>query len=65
MFRTLVSQILDRAEPLPPCSLASEVVTVFQFHSYFASHGVSDLPSYLHQLAQQGGRALRGRGPGG
>ncbi|XP_045717615.1 rho family-interacting cell polarization regulator 2 isoform X3 [Phyllostomus hastatus] len=53
VFRTLVSQILDRAEPLPPSSLPSEVVTVFQYHSYFASHGVSDLPGYLHQLAQQ------------
>ncbi|XP_035870908.1 rho family-interacting cell polarization regulator 2 isoform X1 [Phyllostomus discolor] len=53
VFRTLVSQILDRAEPLPPSSLPSEVVTVFQYHSYFAGHGVSDLPGYLHQLAQQ------------
>ncbi|XP_053771546.1 rho family-interacting cell polarization regulator 2 isoform X2 [Desmodus rotundus] len=53
VFRTLVSQILDRAEPLPPSSLSWEVITVFQYHSYFSSRGVSDLPSYLHQLAQQ------------
>ncbi|XP_054421015.1 rho family-interacting cell polarization regulator 2 [Pteronotus mesoamericanus] len=53
VFRTLVSQILDRAEPLLPSSLSSEVITVFQYHSYFTSHGVSDLQSYLHQLAQQ------------
>ncbi|XP_016071794.1 PREDICTED: protein FAM65B isoform X2 [Miniopterus natalensis] len=53
VFRTLVSQILDRPEPLLPSSLSSEVVTVFQYHSYFASHGVSDLESYLRQLAKQ------------
>nr|XP_058141303.1 rho family-interacting cell polarization regulator 2 isoform X3 [Dasypus novemcinctus] len=53
VFRTLVSQMLDRAEPLLPSSLSSEVITVFQYHSYFASHGVSDLESYLGQLAKQ------------
>nr|XP_035150638.2 rho family-interacting cell polarization regulator 2 isoform X3 [Callithrix jacchus] len=53
VFRTLVSQILDRAEPLLSTSLSLEVVTVFQYHSYFTSHGVSDLESYLSQLARQ------------
>ncbi|XP_011513314.1 rho family-interacting cell polarization regulator 2 isoform X9 [Homo sapiens] len=53
VFRTLVSQILDRAEPLLSSSLSSEVVTVFQYYSYFTSHGVSDLESYLSQLARQ------------
>uniref|UniRef100_A0A5F9CEX9 Rho family-interacting cell polarization regulator 2 n=1 Tax=Oryctolagus cuniculus TaxID=9986 RepID=A0A5F9CEX9_RABIT len=53
VFRTLVSQILDRAEPLLATSLSSEVVTVFQFYSYFSSHGVSDLESHLSQLARQ------------
>ncbi|XP_012596796.1 rho family-interacting cell polarization regulator 2 isoform X2 [Microcebus murinus] len=53
VFRTLVSQILDHAEPLLSSSLSSEVVTVFQYHSYFTSHGVSDLESYLSQLAGQ------------
>ncbi|XP_007948009.2 rho family-interacting cell polarization regulator 2 [Orycteropus afer afer] len=53
VFRTLVSQILDRAEPLLSSSLSLEVITVFQYHSYFASHGVSDLESYLIQLAKQ------------
>ncbi|XP_075396851.1 rho family-interacting cell polarization regulator 2 isoform X1 [Tenrec ecaudatus] len=53
VFRTLVSQILDRAEPLLPSSLTLEVITVFQYHSYFASCGVSDLESYLIQLAKQ------------
>uniref|UniRef100_A0A3Q2H4V7 Rho family-interacting cell polarization regulator 2 n=1 Tax=Equus caballus TaxID=9796 RepID=A0A3Q2H4V7_HORSE len=53
VFRTLVSQILDRAEPLLSSSLSSEVVTVFQYYSYFTSHGVSDLESYLNQLAKQ------------
>lgn len=54
VFHTLVSQILDRAEPLLPASLSSEVITVFQYYSYFTSHGVSDLESYLNQLARQG-----------
>ncbi|XP_003823254.4 rho family-interacting cell polarization regulator 2 isoform X1 [Pan paniscus] len=53
VFRTLVSQVLDRAEPLLSSSLSSEVVTVFQYYSYFTSHGVSDLESYLSQLARQ------------
>ncbi|XP_013359262.1 PREDICTED: protein FAM65B isoform X2 [Chinchilla lanigera] len=53
VFQTLVSQILDRAEPLLSSNLSSEIVTVFQYHSYFTSHGVSDLESYLSQLARQ------------
>ncbi|XP_030170568.1 rho family-interacting cell polarization regulator 2 isoform X3 [Lynx canadensis] len=53
VFRTLVSQILDQAEPLLPSSLSSEVITVFQYYGYFTSHGVSDLESYLSQLAKQ------------
>ncbi|EPY83131.1 hypothetical protein CB1_000595057 [Camelus ferus] len=55
VFRTLVSQILDRAEPLLTSSLSSEVITVFQYYGYFTSHGVSDLESYLNQLAKQAG----------
>uniref|UniRef100_A0A8C5NZ31 Rho family-interacting cell polarization regulator 2 n=2 Tax=Jaculus jaculus TaxID=51337 RepID=A0A8C5NZ31_JACJA len=53
VFRTLVSQILDRAEPLLSSSLSSEVITVFQYHGFFTSHGVSDLETYLSQLARQ------------
>ncbi|XP_076795344.1 rho family-interacting cell polarization regulator 2 isoform X3 [Arvicanthis niloticus] len=53
VFRTLVSQILDRAEPLLSSSLSSEVITVFQYDSFFTSHGVSDLETYLGQLARQ------------
>ncbi|XP_021116211.1 protein FAM65B isoform X6 [Heterocephalus glaber] len=53
VFRTLVSQILDRAEPLLSSNLSSEVVTVFQYHSYFTSHGMSDVESCLSQLARQ------------
>ncbi|XP_064453148.1 rho family-interacting cell polarization regulator 2 isoform X1 [Mirounga angustirostris] len=53
VFRTLVSQILDRAEPLLPSSLPLEVITVFQYYSYFTSHGVSDLESHVNQLAKQ------------
>ncbi|KAI5937535.1 Rho family-interacting cell polarization regulator 2 [Manis javanica] len=53
VFQTLVSQILDQAEPLLSSSLSSEVITVFQYYSYFTSHSVSDLESYLNQLAKQ------------
>ncbi|KAM9233393.1 rho family-interacting cell polarization regulator 2 isoform 2-T2 [Dugong dugon] len=53
VFQTLVSQILDQAEPLHSSSLSLEVITVFQYYSYFASHGASDLESYLIQLAKQ------------
>ncbi|XP_077911875.1 rho family-interacting cell polarization regulator 2 isoform X1 [Halichoerus grypus] len=53
VFRTLVSQILDRAEPLLPSSLPLEVITVFQYYGYFTSHGVSDLESHVNQLAKQ------------
>ncbi|XP_074128986.1 rho family-interacting cell polarization regulator 2 isoform X2 [Sminthopsis crassicaudata] len=52
-FRTLVSRILDRAEPLLSSSLSTEVITVFQYYYYFASNGVSDLEGYLIQLAKQ------------
>lgn len=53
VFRTLVSQILDRAEPLLSSSISSEVITVFQYYSFFTSLGVSDLETYLSQLARQ------------
>ncbi|XP_051025278.1 rho family-interacting cell polarization regulator 2 isoform X1 [Acomys russatus] len=53
VFRTLVSQILDRAEPLLSSCVSSEVITVFQYYSFFTSHGVSDLETYLSQLARQ------------
>ncbi|XP_036591602.1 rho family-interacting cell polarization regulator 2 isoform X2 [Trichosurus vulpecula] len=52
-FRTLISRILDRTEPLLSSSLTSEVITVFQYYHYFASNGVSDLEAYLIQLAKQ------------
>lgn len=53
VFRTLVSQILDRTEPLLSTSLSSEIITVFQYYNYFTSHCVNDLESYLNQLAKQ------------
>ncbi|EDL86508.1 similar to mKIAA0386 protein, isoform CRA_b [Rattus norvegicus] len=53
VFRTLVSQILDRAEPLLCSGLSSEVITVFQYYSFLTSHGVSDLETHLGQLARQ------------
>uniref|UniRef100_A0A452HKW2 Rho family-interacting cell polarization regulator 2 n=1 Tax=Gopherus agassizii TaxID=38772 RepID=A0A452HKW2_9SAUR len=54
VFRILLSQILDRTEPVLSSSLPSEILTVFQYYNYFASNGVSDLGSYLLQLAKEG-----------
>lgn len=54
VFRILVSQILDRTEPVLYSSMSSETITVFQYYNYFASHSVSDLGSYLLQLAKEG-----------
>uniref|UniRef100_A0A452HKX3 Rho family-interacting cell polarization regulator 2 n=1 Tax=Gopherus agassizii TaxID=38772 RepID=A0A452HKX3_9SAUR len=53
VFRILLSQILDRTEPVLSSSLPSEILTVFQYYNYFASNGVSDLGSYLLQLAKE------------
>jgi len=49
-----VSQILDRTEPVLYSSMSSEIITVFQYYNYFASHSVNDLGSYLLQLAKEG-----------
>ncbi|XP_030908854.2 rho family-interacting cell polarization regulator 2 isoform X1 [Melopsittacus undulatus] len=53
VFRILVSQILDRTEPVLYSSMSSEIITVFQYYNYFASHSVNDLGSYLLQLAKE------------
>lgn len=54
VFRILVSQILDRTEPVLYSTMSSEIITVFQYYNYFASHSVNDLGSYLLQLAKEG-----------
>ncbi|XP_019379368.1 PREDICTED: protein FAM65B isoform X2 [Gavialis gangeticus] len=53
VFRTLVSQILDRTEPILPSSLPSEIITIFQYYHYFTSNSANDLGSYLLQLAKE------------
>uniref|UniRef100_A0A8C0EDU8 Rho family-interacting cell polarization regulator 2 n=1 Tax=Bubo bubo TaxID=30461 RepID=A0A8C0EDU8_BUBBB len=53
VFRILVSQILDRTEPVLYSSMSSEIITIFQYYNYFASHSVNDLGSYLLQLAKE------------
>ncbi|CAK6439126.1 unnamed protein product [Pipistrellus nathusii] len=58
VFRTLVAQMLDRPEPLLPPSLASEVVTVFQFHGYFSGPVAGGLEGHVRQLAGQVSMAL-------
>ncbi|XP_061449639.1 rho family-interacting cell polarization regulator 2 isoform X2 [Rhineura floridana] len=52
-FKTLVSHILDRAEPVFSSSLPLEIITVFQYYNYFASKNVNDLANYLLQLARE------------
>lgn len=49
--------MLDRPEPLLPPSLASEAVTVFQFHGYFSGPVAGGLEGHVRQLAGQGGRS--------
>nr|XP_034981057.1 rho family-interacting cell polarization regulator 2 isoform X3 [Zootoca vivipara] len=53
VFKTLVSHILDRAEPVLSSSLPLEIITVFQYYNYFANKNVHDLANYLHQLARE------------
>ncbi|XP_063155062.1 rho family-interacting cell polarization regulator 2 [Candoia aspera] len=53
VFKTLISHILDRAEPVLSSSLSLEVITVFQYYNYFANKNVSDLANYLLQLARE------------
>ncbi|XP_060100111.1 rho family-interacting cell polarization regulator 2 [Heteronotia binoei] len=53
VFKTLVSHILDREEPILSSNLSLEIVTVFQYYNYLASKSVTDLGSYLLQLAKE------------
>ncbi|XP_042319846.1 rho family-interacting cell polarization regulator 2 isoform X3 [Sceloporus undulatus] len=53
VFKTLVSHIVDRTEPVLSSSLSLEVITVFQYYNYFASKNVSDLANHLLQLARE------------
>ncbi|XP_028593388.2 rho family-interacting cell polarization regulator 2 isoform X1 [Podarcis muralis] len=53
VFKTLVSHILDRAEPVLSSSLPLEIITVFQYYNYFANRNVHDLANYLLQLARE------------
>nr|XP_033790849.1 rho family-interacting cell polarization regulator 2 [Geotrypetes seraphini] len=52
-FRTLVTQILDQVDPVICPSLASEVITVFQYYNFFTSQNVSDLRNYIVHLAKE------------
>ncbi|KAM6453539.1 rho family-interacting cell polarization regulator 2 isoform 2-T2 [Liasis olivaceus] len=53
VFKTLISHILDRVEPILSSSLSLEIITVFQYYNYFANKNVSDLANYLLQLARE------------
>ncbi|XP_053322684.1 rho family-interacting cell polarization regulator 2 isoform X2 [Spea bombifrons] len=53
VFRMLVAQILDKGEHALSTNLSLEVITVFQYHDFFTSHNITDLKSYLIQLAKE------------
>ncbi|KAJ7338587.1 hypothetical protein JRQ81_012489 [Phrynocephalus forsythii] len=53
VFKSLVSHIVDRTEPVLSSSPSLEVITVFQYYNYFASKNVNDLTNYLLQFARE------------
>uniref|UniRef100_A0A8B9JMW5 Rho family-interacting cell polarization regulator 2 n=1 Tax=Astyanax mexicanus TaxID=7994 RepID=A0A8B9JMW5_ASTMX len=59
VIRLVVSEMVDRSDlascPCPsPSSLAQDVLTVFQFHSYATQHNVTDMEQHLLNLAREG-----------
>ncbi|KAM8967759.1 LOW QUALITY PROTEIN: rho family-interacting cell polarization regulator 2 [Pelodytes ibericus] len=53
VFRMLIVQILDKGEHTLSTSLTLETITVFQYYDFFTSHNISNLKSYLIQLAKE------------
>uniref|UniRef100_W5KV16 Rho family-interacting cell polarization regulator 2 n=1 Tax=Astyanax mexicanus TaxID=7994 RepID=W5KV16_ASTMX len=58
VIRLVVSEMVDRSDlascPCPsPSSLAQDVLTVFQFHSYATQHNVTDMEQHLLNLARE------------
>ncbi|KAM4705659.1 rho family-interacting cell polarization regulator 2 [Rhinophrynus dorsalis] len=53
VFRMLIGQILDNRENMLLPSLSSETITVFQYYDYFSSHNITELKTYLIQLANE------------
>ncbi|XP_072532122.1 rho family-interacting cell polarization regulator 2 isoform X2 [Salminus brasiliensis] len=58
VIRLVVSEMVDRSDlascPSPsPSSLAQDVLTVFQFHSYATQHNVTDMERHLLEVARE------------
>ncbi|XP_041423703.1 rho family-interacting cell polarization regulator 2 isoform X2 [Xenopus laevis] len=52
-FRRLITHILDKGEAILSSNLFAEAITLFQFYDFFSSHNISELKSYLVQLAKE------------
>lgn len=58
VIRMVVNEMVDRSELASsscpsPCSLAQDVLTVFQFHCYSVEHNVTDMERHLLDLAKE------------
>ncbi|XP_062870584.1 rho family-interacting cell polarization regulator 2 isoform X2 [Trichomycterus rosablanca] len=55
VIKLVVSDMVDRSEPatFPTSSLAQDVLTVFQFHSYTTEHNFSDMQQHLLDVARE------------
>uniref|UniRef100_A0A8C7DS30 Rho family-interacting cell polarization regulator 2 n=1 Tax=Oncorhynchus kisutch TaxID=8019 RepID=A0A8C7DS30_ONCKI len=55
VIRLVVSEMVDRSDlaSSPTCHPPSDMVTVFQFHSYVSEHSVEDMEEHLLQVARE------------
>ncbi|KAA0710521.1 Rho family-interacting cell polarization regulator 2 [Triplophysa tibetana] len=58
VIRTVLSEMVDRSELASsscpsPSSLAHNLITVFQFHSYAVEHNITDMEQHLLDLAKE------------
>uniref|UniRef100_A0A8C8EIQ5 Rho family-interacting cell polarization regulator 2 n=1 Tax=Oncorhynchus tshawytscha TaxID=74940 RepID=A0A8C8EIQ5_ONCTS len=55
VIRLVVSEMVDRSDlaSSPTCHPPSDMVTVFQFHSYISEHSVEDMEEHLLQVARE------------
>ncbi|XP_041101069.1 rho family-interacting cell polarization regulator 2 isoform X3 [Polyodon spathula] len=56
-IRCVVNEMMDRSELVSTssssCSLSPDVITIFQFHNYMTTHGVSNIEDYLIHTANE------------
>ncbi|KAK6490609.1 rho family-interacting cell polarization regulator 2 isoform X1 [Huso huso] len=55
--RCVVNEMMDRSELVSTssssCSLSPDVITIFQFHNYMTTHGVSNIEDHLLHTANE------------